>query len=337
MFQALFWWLARWALRLRYRVRITGLEEFRRLDGPLLVMPNHPAYIAPPLLLSHLRSHQPVRPVVIAGMYRNPALYPLMRLVNALEVPDLVEHSRDAQQRTFTMINTVVAGLQRGESFLIYPSGRVQQGNVEDLGASRAAAEILQRCPQVKVVLVRTRGLWGSMFGYAATGHRPGVGAKTGDSGDGVHRAPARRRGHGRGRVAELVSRRGGRGTPGGGQGDVDGAGRAGRGGGRARSGRGAGATPKSGSATSAFRTAMAKPKRKFPGATGATIMWTGHQAPPRCARRSSAPTAAPSARQCAAASRNRGTSSGCTRRMKLEPTASPTGYPRTASTSRLT
>jgi long-chain-fatty-acid--[acyl-carrier-protein] ligase len=173
MIQALFWTLARWFLRLRYRVQVVGLEQFRGLRGPTLVMPNHPAYIDPPLLLSHLRSKQGIRPAVTTSIYRMPALYPLMRLVDALEVPDLAEQSRDARQRTLVMIDTIVAGLQRGESFLVYPAGHVQRRDFEEIGAARAAAEILERCPQVNVVLARTRGLRGSMFSYAKTGRQP--------------------------------------------------------------------------------------------------------------------------------------------------------------------
>ena len=73
LFQACSWWLIRKLAWLRYRVDVIGLEKLRDLHGPTLVMPNHPAYIDPPLLLSHLRLHAPIRPVVYgectAGRY----------------------------------------------------------------------------------------------------------------------------------------------------------------------------------------------------------------------------------------------------------------------------
>jgi long-chain-fatty-acid--[acyl-carrier-protein] ligase len=172
----MFWRLGRRILRLRYRVEVSGLDALGELSGPTLVMPNHPGYIDPPLVLSHLHSKVRLRPVVFAGIYRIPVLRPLMRLVNALEVPELSEHSHDARQQTLVMIDTIVAGLERGDSFLIYPSGRVQRGEREELGAARAAAEILARCPQANVVLVRTRGLWGSRFTFAFSGRRPHLG-----------------------------------------------------------------------------------------------------------------------------------------------------------------
>ena len=45
LLQRAFWTVARWLLSLRYRVRVTGLESLDQLDGPTLVMPNHPGYI----------------------------------------------------------------------------------------------------------------------------------------------------------------------------------------------------------------------------------------------------------------------------------------------------
>ncbi len=176
LLQSLFWWFGRCVLWLRYRVRVVGLEKLRGLTGPTLVMPNHPGYIDPPLVLSYVRLGQPIRPVVTASMYRMPVLYPFMRLVQALEVPDLTEQSRGARQRTLAMIDAVVAGLERGEGFLIYPSGRAQRRGVEVVGASRAVSDILERFPNANLVLVRTRGVWGSMFTYARTGKAPRLG-----------------------------------------------------------------------------------------------------------------------------------------------------------------
>ncbi len=171
-----FWALARFLLRLRYRVTLSGQEALAELEGPTVVMPNHPGYIDPPLVLSHVRLSQPLRPMVYAGTFRNPVLYPMLRLVDALEVPDLAEQSRSAQERALETIETIVAGLRRGESFLVYPSGRIQRQGREVVGAARAAYEILSRVPEANVVLVRTRGVWGSMFTFARTGKLPDLG-----------------------------------------------------------------------------------------------------------------------------------------------------------------
>ena len=179
VFQAFLRILARTLLHFRYRVHITGLDKLRDLEGPTLVMPNHPGYIDPPLVLSHIRLKTTIRPLVYSGTYRNPALYPMMRAIGAFEVPDLQEQSRGAAERTLGMIDSVVEGIERGGSFLIYPSGRIQRGDREVIGAARAASEILQRCPNVNVVLVRTCGVWGSMFTFAKKGQMPDLGKCT--------------------------------------------------------------------------------------------------------------------------------------------------------------
>jgi long-chain-fatty-acid--[acyl-carrier-protein] ligase len=171
----LFWTISGILLRLRYRVTVEGAEGLSALKGPTLVLPNHPAYIDPPLVLSHLRLGKALRPLVFSGIYRLLPLRPLMAMVDAFEVPDLSAQSRDAQAKTLEMIDAVVARIGRGDSFLIYPSGRLQRGNAEVVGSARAVHELLSRCPDLNVVLVRTRGLWGSSFGCAATGAPPSL------------------------------------------------------------------------------------------------------------------------------------------------------------------
>ncbi|MFO1066601.1 MAG: AMP-binding protein [Pirellulales bacterium] len=173
----LFWFLMRLFLSCRYRVRVTGADKIRRLSGPILVLPNHPGYIDPPLVLSHCRLQQPLRPIVYSGTYRKPMLRPLMSLTSAFEVPDLSSQSRDAHQRTLKMLDSVTERLNDKDCFLLYPSGRLQRGNAEVIGAARAAYDLLTRSPDTQVVLVRTRGVWGSSFSCAKSGTVPPLGS----------------------------------------------------------------------------------------------------------------------------------------------------------------
>ncbi|RMF41118.1 MAG: hypothetical protein D6753_10215 [Planctomycetota bacterium] len=174
-----FWTICRWLLGFRYRTRLEGAERLRNLRGPTLVLPNHPAYIDPPLVSSHIRLHRPLRPLVFSGTYRMLPLRPLMWLVSAFEVPDLSSHSRRAAAQAREMIDAVVDRLHDGDCLLIYPSGRLQRGDREVVGAARAVHEIVSRCPEVNIVLVRTRGVWGSMFSCAETAAPPPLGRRT--------------------------------------------------------------------------------------------------------------------------------------------------------------
>jgi 1-acyl-sn-glycerol-3-phosphate acyltransferase len=176
----IFWALVRLLLRLRYRITTDGVEQLERLSGPVLVLPNHPAYVDPPTVMSQTAAglfqkglRQPLRPLVFSGTYRVPPLLPLMKLVRAFEVPDLSSASQEAASRTAQLIDGVVERVQAGESFLIYPSGRLQRGNREVVGSARFVHELVSRCPDLQVVLIRTRGLWGSLFSCASEGRPP--------------------------------------------------------------------------------------------------------------------------------------------------------------------
>ncbi len=174
----IFWSVLRLLLSFRYRTEVRGLEQLGRLQGPTLVLPNHPAYIDPLLVSSHIRLHKPLRPMVFSGTYRMLFLRPWMAIVNAFEVPDLSAHSRDAQSRALEMIDAVVKRLNAGDCLLVYPSGRLQRGNLEVVGAARAVHEIVSRCPDINIVLLRTRGVWGSMFSCAETGSQPDLASR---------------------------------------------------------------------------------------------------------------------------------------------------------------
>src|SRR5476649_1254558 len=161
--------------RLRYRVRIEGLDRLRNLRGPVLVLPNHPGHIDPVLVMTQLGAEIPLRPLVVSFMYRPPYLLPLMKFINALEVPDLVQHSHSAREQIEPLINTVIAGLDRGGKFLIYPAGKIERNGLEQVGSTRAVPDILTRRPDTTVVLVRTVGVWGSMTTFAPSGKEPSL------------------------------------------------------------------------------------------------------------------------------------------------------------------
>ena len=63
-----------------------------------------------------------------------------------VEVPDLGEHIRDAREQTLTMIDALADGLNRGESFLIYPASRTERRESKKL-ARQAVADLLERLP----------------------------------------------------------------------------------------------------------------------------------------------------------------------------------------------
>jgi acyl-CoA synthetase (AMP-forming)/AMP-acid ligase II/1-acyl-sn-glycerol-3-phosphate acyltransferase/acyl carrier protein len=167
------WALFRLLLSLRYRIRVHGAEQLRDLKGGSVVLPNHPAYIDPPLAFMSLwRLLQP-RPLLYEGNFHNPVFYPLMKLMRAVPLPDMERPSAKARARTARAIGEVIEGLKKGENHILWPSGYLWRDGQERLGGAQAVGEILRAVPHANVILVRTRGVWGSMFSFAQTGSRP--------------------------------------------------------------------------------------------------------------------------------------------------------------------
>jgi acyl-CoA synthetase (AMP-forming)/AMP-acid ligase II/1-acyl-sn-glycerol-3-phosphate acyltransferase/acyl carrier protein len=170
------WKLTRFVLGLRYRVQVHGMEKLADVRGPVLILPSHPAYIDPSIVLSNLWPVVRPRPMLFENLFKNPLLYPLMKFLDALRIPDLEKASFKAKAKAEEALSDAIESLKAGESVILWPSGRVQRdGRGERLGGSRSVSEILQAVPQTTVVLVRTRGLWGSRFGYAWSGERPNL------------------------------------------------------------------------------------------------------------------------------------------------------------------
>jgi long-chain-fatty-acid--[acyl-carrier-protein] ligase len=169
------WAFFRLLLAARYRIRVHGLKELRGLKGPTVILPNHPGYVDPPLVLTALWPTLHPRPMLYEGNFRTPMLHTLMMLLNAVEVPDLDSASVRARQQAEGAVAKVVEGLRNGETHILWPSGHVQRDGTERLGAARALTDILTAVPEANVILVRTRGVWGSMYSYAYTGEAPSV------------------------------------------------------------------------------------------------------------------------------------------------------------------
>src|SRR6266849_2873790 len=100
LFRYAIWILTKFVLSLRYRVQIHGVEQLGAQSGPVLILPNHPSYTEPVLVLTALWSRLRPRPVLYEEFFRHPLLYPIAKLLRAVRVPDLEHASVRARQRT---------------------------------------------------------------------------------------------------------------------------------------------------------------------------------------------------------------------------------------------
>ena len=178
MLNAVRWlvWLVAWmVLSLRYRVTVKGLDAVRGVRGAI-ILPNHPGYIDPPNVIKAIWPALRPRPMVLASIFHNPLLFWLPKVLDAVEVPDLVEASADARGKAQQAVVAVVDGLNAGKNHILWPSGRVYRAvGKESLGAARSLTDILRAAPNAEVIVIRTRGVWGSMFSFARTGRQPSL------------------------------------------------------------------------------------------------------------------------------------------------------------------
>ena len=161
----------RWLISLRYQVEVDGKEHLKGESSGVLILPNHPAEIDPVILTCHLEnSHQP-RPVVIENFFNMAGVKPVMEMVGAFPMPDMESGSGEWKQRKIQhLMEEVAVSLEKGSNVLMYPSGRLMRSGVENLGAASGAHLLLNRVKELKVLMVRSRGLWGSRFSTARSG-----------------------------------------------------------------------------------------------------------------------------------------------------------------------
>ena len=154
-------------LRLRYRISFIGLEAIKDDGRPILFLPNHQALSDPVIVLSSLYNRFAPRPLADENQISHPLLKPMVRMLKTIIIPDLSISGRRGKDQVFAGINEIVAGLNNGDNILMYPSGRLCRSNLEIIGGNSGVASIVHELPDVRIVLLRTRGLWGSSFSSA--------------------------------------------------------------------------------------------------------------------------------------------------------------------------
>ena len=197
-------YVGRWVFAWRYKVEIDGLESQTGLTGltglraggdpqlarrslgegatpenlvnlvnpvqkrlAYLVLPNHPAMVDP-MLVGVAFWKTPLRPLSDELFFHTGIVAPrVLKTLGAVAVPDLRKH-RTAQGATIArgLGDIVKSTLEGGGNVIFYPSGHIQtEPEREDIGTRQLAYNLCGDLPEgVRVIGVRTRGLWGSIW-----------------------------------------------------------------------------------------------------------------------------------------------------------------------------
>ncbi len=186
-----------WVFSRRYKVEVddlTGLTRFTGLkiagnnnpdnpDNPVnpvrntyLVLPNHPAMVDP-MLVSVAFWKTPLKPLCDESFFHAGIVAPsVLRTLGAVPVPDLRKH-RTAKGATIArgLGDIIINTLSDGGNVIFYPSGHIQtEPEHEDIGTRQLAYNICREigvaglsARNIRVICVRTRGLWGSIWSRA--------------------------------------------------------------------------------------------------------------------------------------------------------------------------
>lgn len=164
-------------ITLRYRLHIKGLREIQNTHKQgILFLPNHPAEIDPILLVVLLWPKYRPRPPAIEQFYYQKGLRFFMDLVSALPLPNMNMVNQWKLRQIEKLKKKVIEGLKKGENFLIYPSGKLKLTAEEKIGGTFFIPELVSDYPEVNIVLIRTTGLWGSIFSKALSKETPDFG-----------------------------------------------------------------------------------------------------------------------------------------------------------------
>ncbi len=113
-------------------------------------------------------AHFKLRPLADENQVNLPGLVAIMKMIRVVTMPEMTLCGDGVKQRVLQAIAEVVAGLKQGEQFLFYPSGRVYRSQHESLRGNSGVSQIVEEMPNVRIILVRTTGLWGSTFSRAS-------------------------------------------------------------------------------------------------------------------------------------------------------------------------
>lgn len=151
------------ALSLRYRVRTHHLEEVaQRGTRGILFLPTHPANVEPLILAGLLLKDFRARPFADEDGVNSPIFGWLLRQVRAFKIPTVAKHGQSAGAKIEAVLQEAIGALRSGDNVILYPAGRMLRTKNEVVSGNSAVETIVHALPDVRIVLVKTRGLWGS-------------------------------------------------------------------------------------------------------------------------------------------------------------------------------
>jgi long-chain-fatty-acid--[acyl-carrier-protein] ligase len=158
-------------LSLRYRTEFVNFDIFDA-KNPVIVFPNHPALVDPLIVVSNIAKKKLLSPVMTETYFHIPGLGGIIRAMGTVPVGDIARGGNaEDVRKAFVGIREAMKNRQ---NITLYPSGHIYVQPFEHIVGKKMAYEIVGMLDaDTRGVLLRTKGLWGSMWGKAYTGKSP--------------------------------------------------------------------------------------------------------------------------------------------------------------------
>lgn len=163
-------------LPLRYRLNLVGVKRIgTHLSDPkggILFLSSHPSHLDPSLVGFALWQNN-IRLYIWTVDYVFKHIFTRFAAkssdsVKLLKVPDVFEgRSAKHADKSRRLIQKTVEKLRKGNNVLFFPGGRQKLEAYEEMSGKSAVQRILKLYPDVNIVVVTIKGMWGSRFSKA--------------------------------------------------------------------------------------------------------------------------------------------------------------------------
>ena len=179
MIKSIFFALGRFLLSCRYRVSVSGLEQLDATDSQgTLILPNHPAYVDPVLVYLTLSKKFDPYILIDEKQLARPLMGVIKKMINLIPIPDVRVVGKSGKEAVTSALTRLSDHLKQGKNVLLYPAGTVYRTRQERVQGTSAVYRLLSSNSKMRVIMVRTTGLWGSSLSWAARGAQPELGKR---------------------------------------------------------------------------------------------------------------------------------------------------------------
>ena len=166
----------------RYQVEAKGLDKiYAKGNTNIVFLFEHPALVDPAILYSQVGRQFDPRPVIASSQNKG-LLQKVFERLNAVFVPEVGPDNPNAAEEIQNITTEVLASLSKGDNWVIAPSGSLKRTRRDQIRGKKMASDIIHNLPEnARVVVVTSKGLWGSTFSYGSTGNSPHMPGLNGD------------------------------------------------------------------------------------------------------------------------------------------------------------